>query len=1588
MNPELEARLLKLLDEKSPDELSFEEIQDLLQALKQSEALQKALADEIRFEQVLTAVTLSNEAMGDAVLSRIQNESSGSSKLLWLFLILLTLGVGGGFYYVWTHHFSQVSVTQDNNQEPKEQEAEEDIAQREPLPVQVSKTSESSNQKESVADPIQEPKQEADETISTVSTEDENQTTEPELVEVTKPTEETLPLESSIILEAEKFASANASVSHGNESGGKVGVIHNSGKQPNWSNYNFVSPNSGNYLIKLRYTSKLSRPIKISVNGKLVSDDAGKEITDSWGPDGQRWFDEAICHLNKGTNTFRLEAHGMFPHIDKIAFEPHFESNAESSFEFDPTLVEAGRIVPFSEAAFMRPSPEQLFLDSKKVIKWFKSVPGQSFKLHDQRSGSQLLVNYSGLARLRSPWLENSVLQLSLFEIRTRLQLLFWNGDRGVSLNYTPTNKTWAAYKVSRSTRAPRPQRFALVSTDNKRHYQLAQGAFEIRVQNGELVMSRSEIPLLRAPFLGLPQEVCLDGRFRIKSIRHFLSEPIPIPSKGANKKILTSEFKELDLKANEWQSSSDEVSTPIQMNADQSVTMTSGDENKSELVQLVLPQSQLQEGILELDSFPVGSGIFFTDLLGNRFCLVAAQADRTQHADSILHVTRGTRQARQESSSLANAVVPWAEEKVFLRWILGPNILKLYLGVDGKNWAPLSKGIRNVHGLIPIKSLGFEVPPKKQIKVQSIKIRKIDFLDKLLDPQSRQLSTAFKLDEDFSTKEWQNRVNSTKPEGLSFDRWKLACTVRTIQEGGPINLVNSLLVEVLKRAEKLELAKDSYPEFLAELALISDVSSASYAHKYLLALVDSIEQRLLYEALIHDRYIFDELADSLLLAPLESDKSIRYFFNSWMTHDLLKGIYSGDLDSLHRITKKLNYYISPSSSRSHETHRGLNRSLALLFWSSMICEIPSPAGILDLDEFPDLLWHHPFSHDFNKSAYNTYVELVEALKGEAWADAARILTEPRTEQLSGLLPSVNDPNLLLSFESTVQVLLNAYPEFLNTIQTEFNPIGELRLNRAIRMGQAGTVKQIISQFPYTKTQLQGLEWLGNRALASGDFADAKEYFSKLQQQSSSHQRAAASYKVCLVHALLGEDLKYEDSGSVQLGGEDYSPEKFNDLLDELRLKAKEASTIVQVDEVEAETGSPNLSKKELPSEFLYKGLFEYERITQRKLSQLGRDLKDWERSLYSLNAHGDHLYIRDRTSVVAYNLKAKKNDWSFKYGRESGEWPLEPMGALVLTNGTLICRFPLEGDVRIFAIDVKNGTRSWAADLRGKAVSDAFVLGGKLSVLELEDGDALFRSLYLTQLGSKGEIIKRNFLFNLNLNEEQIARFQVASDADGAVASGSYSSFSLNHSGQLSWLYRHQGVPSGIHSGFQSQLWEPPVLTKDTAFVCQPHVCSVSSFDRKTGQRNWVKSFFNLRRIVGVEQDQLVIELYDAIVNLDRRDGKMNWRMASGAEGFMGAAIVPNPSRVIAWYVQPQPEKRNARAFEISWMDLKTGRELDSRLVDVGDRNKRRKVEFAEDVSMGPWIFHRGEFYAVHAIFERLQNGKKRGVLTLDPQN
>src|SRR5205823_1208416 len=116
----------------------------------------------------------------------------------------------------------------------------------------------------------------------------------------------------AIVLEAEKYKKGTADKADTGYGEG-IGIILSYDPTHTRAEYAITAPKAGEYELELRYAALDSRPVRVSVEGKVVLPEAAKRTTGGWNPEHQAWKPEGRVRLREGKNTPAVEAHRLVP---------------------------------------------------------------------------------------------------------------------------------------------------------------------------------------------------------------------------------------------------------------------------------------------------------------------------------------------------------------------------------------------------------------------------------------------------------------------------------------------------------------------------------------------------------------------------------------------------------------------------------------------------------------------------------------------------------------------------------------------------------------------------------------------------------------------------------------------------------------------------------------------------------------------------------------------------------------------------------------------------------------------------------------------------------------------------------------------------------------------------------------------------------------------------------------------------------------------------------------------------------------------------------------------------------------------------
>jgi hypothetical protein len=126
--------------------------------------------------------------------------------------------------------------------------------------------------------------------------------------------------------------------------------------RPNAAEWRVNSLSGGRYVLWVKYAAAEPRPVRVLVNGRLVSASALETTTGCWTPDCRRWSKVAEVVLKSGENTVRFERDSYFPHLNRLLFVERFTDG--SQYSASDLLTLCGQAVRQAEATSQKKACE------------------------------------------------------------------------------------------------------------------------------------------------------------------------------------------------------------------------------------------------------------------------------------------------------------------------------------------------------------------------------------------------------------------------------------------------------------------------------------------------------------------------------------------------------------------------------------------------------------------------------------------------------------------------------------------------------------------------------------------------------------------------------------------------------------------------------------------------------------------------------------------------------------------------------------------------------------------------------------------------------------------------------------------------------------------------------------------------------------------------------------------------------------------------------------------------------------------------------------------------------------------------------
>jgi outer membrane protein assembly factor BamB len=1107
--------------------------------------------------------------------------------------------------------------------------------------------------------------------------------------------------------------------------------------------------------------------------------------------------------------------------------------------------------------------------------------------------GDREKVRLKGLFRLRD-WTADSVVRVNVTEPSQHLRIHVWGRERGVSLHVFPAG---AAYRITQEPGGPgwnrelRLAMSALVTTDDRRGVRLPECAYQVRCQDGAVVVTKGDTRLMTVPLEGPAQKFYLElpGDATLTDLALFRSKPAPEEISPDHRTLLDGRqpshlaWKETLPAAAHFEKLGDGC---VELAAEDSTTIA--------LATVGIAAPGICEIIVQIDDATPRSGIALLNAKGE--ALDGIEFGRDGRNPLAFNFGNPREQPWFGNFDFTNRPVPVAGPRQWLRLVAMGGWIKCSISGDGVHWGSVLD-FRDRYDAwqsiaLYVREPGDRKNPdlaRRHIRMRSLQVRELSGLTSAvatdLSAKAAAAGVTVKSDKGESAQAWTDRIAKLKPAGASPSAWRYACVLQALAAPLASDAAESLLFRAVR--EQLSELRT----LQAKINLLHDAALLWRSHR------DSAERLL---------GMWDQLGREVLNAGSEADFSLFQHAAADASFGDPPERYGAISPDLARDAEIL-FYLEHRSAEQDRMERQVG------FWRGVEPQFASWA----VNQQPSVLlqWfavrrfrrgggrrsRGPATIDIartaapplNRAASNILSELLSALDGKQSADAARILIacDPPTRDPhpssgnaggassagEGLVPAPGDDQLFVSFPTALRLLMLEHPELGEAMVAQIGPADQLKIEQALAHGDPVSVEVLPLQYCGTPAAALPCQWLGDRALAAADLALAASWYDEGLRSAAPAQQPDLAARKRLVSAMLGSAEGQPPTQPISFDGVKVLPEQFEGWIRNELSRPRNA----------AELASPadTLPVVRLPQPAFFQASSFAQLHDAEGRGFRGDDLPTWEfrevdwtwRHL-AVRAAEDSLIACERSHIAAFDVAGGKLRWDVPL---RNGWSFGPVRPLVCGPRIYVRAATLADRSGVACIDAKTGRRLWLADCGGSAAADPLWYHGRLLVPTMGSaGEQLASTLCLVELQAEtGEVLSRRQILDIAEAERSLSECQASWAGNRLLILLSGSVICADPQGRVTWLRQESTLPFAFNPSVLRQYCQPAIESAGRVFVQQPGSCAIDCLSLETGQRLWRRGIVGIQAIIDLPDDRLLARTQRGLAALNKTTGEVLWQ-------------------------------------------------------------------------------------------------------------
>ena len=1176
---------------------------------------------------------------------------------------------------------------------------------------------------------------------------------------------------------------------------------------------------------------------------------------------------------------------------------------------------DSGPLPTFAETCFQF-RPAGSFLPLADAQRMLEGV-GQDSRIY---SGDRKKVRLKGLFRVRD-WTPESAVRVACSEWGYHLRFYVWGEGHGVAIFASPAG---AAYRITQqpgealTKQDIRLSLGPLVATDDHRCARLPapNGPFQIRCQDGAVVVTKGNVRLLTVPLEGPATNLYVQVPYdaTLQDLAMFRSGPAPEEIAPAHRLVLDGARPA----ALPWKAALPKGAR-FQKGSDGNVELAVENTTEMAVASVAAGKPGLFEVVVQVDEATPGTGIALLD-------------DKGEALDGIEFGREGQSLAFGFGSPKVqvwlgnfdpiNHPIPLAGPRQWLRLVAAAGCCKCWISGDGVHWGRVLEAHewtgswKSIALFARATVAGNPDSSARHVRLRYLQVRELDGLTAAaptaLLAKAAAAGVALKADEGELLPAWTLRIGSMAPAASSLVAWRYACTLQALADKVHIDAADGMLYRAVRdRMSEL-------PTVRAKIDLLLDAALVWRCRQ------DSV-QRLLE--------LWDRLGREVVNAGSRADFAT--YQQALMQASIAEAPEHGGPISWELVRDSLMLFYA--ADRTTDLTRLAD---TLVFWRSCDAQIGSWPVSDQLRQL--LLWLNVSPEGLNgrrgrrgakprvtvsdtarvampplsRAATNLISELQSALETKQYADAAKVLVGCEPPRDEGLVPAPGDGQLYVSFQVALRGLLLEHPGLGEAMTGQIGPADQLKIEQTLNRGEPAAVEALTVQYCGSPAAVLPCQWLGDRALAATEFSRALSWYDEGLRWTSPAQQPELAARKRLAAAMLGMVQGQPPTKPVSLGSVKVSPEKFEGWIREQLARRRGAG--------EAAFSADALPVVAATQPVLYQAA-SFGRLDDRNgrgfktdglsypLSQQAQAV-DWTWRQLTVLGGEDSLIAAQRARITAFDLTAGKVRWDATLGNG---WSLGPVRPLVCGRRVYVRASVAADRTGVLCLDGRTGRKLWLSDCRGSAAGDPLWCRGRLFVMTIGPAAGDFvSSLCLVELHPEtGDVLSKRQILETAQRDKLSCECQTSWADNRLVVLLAGSVICADLQGRVSWLREETALPPEQDPLFVQQDCQPAIESNGRLFVQQPGSCAIDCLDLETGHRYWRRGILGLERMADLPDDRLLAKTARGFVAINKTTGEVLWQrehpgmlsaLARTSSGLILAArqanVADKPHLVFLW--------------------------------------------------------------------------------------